>query len=385
MKRLPIILLAVWLGLAGLTPAWADLLSDKTQELQNLQKQIEQQQQALDKAKNRSASLKNQIDILDQQIKLTQLQVERLGEQAAQTTANISQINRDLVDAEVQIYNSKQVLRDAITESYMRQQTGLLEVLLGSSNLSDFVSQLEYVTAVESRITNTLSVLQELNASLAEKKGQLEKAEKELAELLASKQLEENSLTVQVGAKQNLLHDSQLTEAEYQKRLQDAAAEYARVQNEIAQLARNVRKDQLNQGKYTLQWPIPSRMITAGFRDADYLARFKIQHNAIDIATPQGTPIRAAADAFVAKVKFDGSTSYSYIVLDHGNGMVTVYAHVSGVSVSAGQFVPVGSVIGSTGGTPGTTGAGWLTTGPHLHLEVWLDGQARSPLAYLVG
>ncbi|OGB73827.1 hypothetical protein A3K24_03340 [candidate division Kazan bacterium RIFCSPHIGHO2_01_FULL_44_14] len=364
--------------------AFADLLGDKTEELAALQKQITQQQQALDKARSRSATLKNQLDILDQQIKMTELQVQSLTVQIDKTTADMSRINRDLVDAEVQIYDSKKILRDAITESYMRQQTGLLEVLLGSSDLSDFISQLEYVTTIEGRITNTLSVLQDLNASLKERKGELETADKQLKQLAASKALEQNSLTVQAGAKENLLNDSKLTEAEYQKRLLDAVAEEARIQNQIAQLAKNVRKDTLNQGKYTLQWPIPSRMITATFRDGDYLARFKIPHNAIDIATPQGTPIKAPADAFVLKVKFDGSNAYSYIILDHGNGMVTVYGHVSAVSVAVSQFVPVGAVIGYTGGTPGMTGAGWLTTGPHLHFEVWMNGEAKNALNYLV-
>jgi len=222
--------------------AFADLLGDKTEELAALQKQITQQQQALDKARSRSATLKNQLDILDQQIKMTELQVQALTVQIDKTTADMGRINRNLVDAEVQIYDSKKILRDAITESYMRQQTGLLEVLLGSSDLSDFISQLEYVTTIEGRITNTVSVLQDLNASLKERKGELETADKQLKQLAASKALEQNSLTVQAGAKENLLNDSKLTEAEYQKRLLDAVAEEARIQNQIAQLAKNVRK-----------------------------------------------------------------------------------------------------------------------------------------------
>ena len=384
MKRVAVWLMAVAVAASMSWPAFADLLSDKTQALNNLRKEVEKQQQLLEKARNRSASLKNQIEILEQQIKVAELQVQALTLQIDKTTLDMNRINGELVDAEVQIYEKKSVLREAIKESYMRRRTGLLEVILGSANLSDFVSQLEYITAIESRITNSLAVLKELNVSLKAKKGELETADKELKELLSAKQLEQNSLSVQSDAKERLLHDAQLTEAEYQRRLTEAAAEQTRIEGEIAQLARSARRGVLNQGKYSLEWPIPSRYITAGFRDSDYQARFKFVHNAIDIATPQGTPVRAPADAFVAKVKFDGSASYSYIVLDHGNGMVTVYAHISGVSVSVGQFVPIGSVIGSTGGTPGTTGAGWLTTGPHLHLEVWLDGQARNPLAYLV-
>ncbi|MDD5606143.1 MAG: peptidoglycan DD-metalloendopeptidase family protein [Patescibacteria group bacterium] len=375
-----------FLVIAMLVPALtvrADLLSDKTSELNNLRKEIEKQQSALDSAKKRSLTLQNQIDILDQQISVAELQLQALTAQIDQTNLQMDSVNADLVDAEVQIYEKKRVLREAIKVSYMRRQTGLLEMLVGSSDLSELMSQLEYITAIEGRISNGLAVLKELNETLAAKKGELEKLDQELKELANAKQLEQNSLAVQVTAKDSMLQDSKLTEAEYQKRLQEAVAEQQRLQQEIAALAKNTRKGELNQGNFALQWPVPSRQISAGFHDADYAARFGMQHNAIDIPTPQGTPIRAPADAFVSKIRFDGSNAYSYIVLDHGNGMVTVYGHVSSVAVSVGQFVPVGSVIGGSGGTPGSTGAGWLTTGPHLHFEVWLDGQARNPLAYL--
>ncbi len=384
-KRIAALILGVTLVFMSVAPVFADLLSDKTQELNQLRQQIEQQQKLLDAARKRSATLQNQMDILQKQIQMAELQLQAVTTQIEKTNAEISRINGELVDAEVQIYEKKQVLREAIKESYMRRQTGILEVVLGSSDLSELISQLEYVTTIESRITGSLVVLKELNTTLKESKGKLETADKELKELQATKRLEQGSLQVQVGAKDSLLQDAKLNETEYQKRLADAVVEQQRLQQEIARLAAGSRRDALNQGNYSLLWPVPSRMITAGFHDSDYASRFKMQHNAIDIATPQGTPVRAPADAFVTKAYDSGGTGYSYIVLDQGNGMVTVYGHVSSINVGVGQFVPVGSVIGLSGGTPGTRGAGWLTTGPHLHFEVWLDGAARNPMNYLVG
>jgi murein DD-endopeptidase MepM/ murein hydrolase activator NlpD len=247
------------------------------------------------------------------------------------------------------------------------------------------MSQIEYISTIESRITGSITELQTLNEELKTKKTELEASDKQLKELQASRQLEQGSLDAQSQAKESMLSDTKLTEAEYQNRLEAAVIEQQKLENQIAQLAKSARKGVLNDGKYTLLWPIGSRLITAGCRDPDYLSHFKLVHNAVDIATPQGTPMKAPADAYVLKVKFDGSTAYSYIMLDHGNGMVTVYGHVSGVNVTTGQFVPVGSVIGYTGGTPRSTGSGQLTTGPHLHFEVWLNGEARNPLAYLIG
>ena len=384
MRKFVIAIAAVGLVLASFTPAWADLLEDKTRELQELRKKIEQQQKELDSARKKTASLKNQIDILDKQITVAELQLQAITTDIDRTNASMTQINHDLVDGEVDIFEKKRILRDAMKEAYLRRQSGLLEAVLGSSDLSELISQIEYITAVEGRITGSLTSLKDLNEKLKAKKGELEAADRQLKQLFASKQLEQSSLEVQNQSKQNLLSDAQLTEAEYQNRLKASVAEQQRVQGEIAAIAKNSRRNELNVGNYSLFWPVPSRQISAGFQDADYVKRFGIGHNAIDIPTPQGTPIKAPASGYIAKVK-DAGMGYSYITMDHGNGMVTVYGHVSAIMVSAGQFVPSGGVIGLTGGAPGSPGAGWLTTGSHLHFEVWLEGKPKNPLSYLIG
>jgi len=71
------------------------------------------------------------------------------------------------------------------------------------------------------------------------------------------------------------------------------------------------------------------------------------------------------------------------MIVEHDSGLTTVYMHLSGFAVGVGTYVVQGQVIAYSGGTPGTPGAGYLTTGPHLHLEVWDEGQRRNPLNYL--
>ncbi len=369
------------------SPVSADMLSDKTQELTRIQKQIAEQQKKLDSIRKQKATLKNQIDLISEQITASQLQLEALSQQISLTTSNLTQINTDLVDSEMQMYEQERILREAIKESYMRNRLGILEVVLGSDDLSSFVSQLEYVSTIEGRISHSLKSLQDLGDVLRKKKVDLEVADKQLKELQGAKELEQHSLEVQNQSKAAILENTTLTEAEYQKRLQQSIAEQSRLNSEVAGLARNSRGTAINPDGVKLMWPIPARKVSAGFRDADYAARFRIPHLAIDIPTPQGTPIKAPANAYVSKVRFPGDTSYSYIVLDHGGPakIVTVYGHVSCVNVSVGQFVTVGTVIGCTGAAPGSIGAGGLTTGPHLHFEVWSNGEARNPLSYLVG
>ncbi|HID92372.1 TPA: peptidoglycan DD-metalloendopeptidase family protein [Candidatus Gracilibacteria bacterium] len=142
-----------------------------------------------------------------------------------------------------------------------------------------------------------------------------------------------------------------------------------------------------NESKFVLAtalaWPLyPKKGISAGFREPGYYKRFGMQHNAVDIPAPQGTPLTASASGYVYKAK-DNGLGYSYIILLHKNNIRTVYGHVSQINVKEGQLVQEGELIGLSGGMPGTKGAGKMTTGPHLHFEVLENGVYKNPLDFL--
>ncbi|UPA22702.1 M23 family metallopeptidase [Candidatus Peribacteria bacterium] len=130
-------------------------------------------------------------------------------------------------------------------------------------------------------------------------------------------------------------------------------------------------------------WPVePELGISARFEDSGYEKRFGMPHHALDIPTAQGTVITAAADGIVTKVS-DQGMGFSSIVISHKNGMATMYGHVSGFLVAEGDTVEAGDPIALSGGTPGTKGAGLLTTGAHLHVAFYKDGAAVDPLDWL--
>jgi len=144
-----------------------------------------------------------------------------------------------------------------------------------------------------------------------------------------------------------------------------------------------------NHGNMHVLWPVdPVNGLSAGFLDKAYEQRFGIPHHAIDIPVEQGSDIRAAADGTVEKI-VDNGLGYSYMLLKHPSegsgtdGFVTLYGHVSATYVKEGDTVRRGDVIAASGGRPGTKGAGTLTTGPHLHFEVIVDGAQVDPLTVL--
>ena len=113
-----------------------------------------------------------------------------------------------------------------------------------------------------------------------------------------------------------------------------------------------------------------------GMREHPTLHRFK-PHKGIDLAAPRGTPVYAAADGMVAKAQRFG-TYGKYIQIEHGGQIETRYAHLSGYAVAAGDYVHKGELIGYVGSTG-------RSTGPHLHYEVRVDGEAVDPMPYLLG
>jgi murein DD-endopeptidase MepM/ murein hydrolase activator NlpD len=133
----------------------------------------------------------------------------------------------------------------------------------------------------------------------------------------------------------------------------------------------------------SLLWPVaPDLGVSAFFEDAGYRRRFGMDHHAIDIPANQNTIVNAAADGVVEKVA-DNGMGFNSLVIRHADGFSTMYGHVSSFLVREGDRVYAGDPVALSGGRPGTPGAGKMTTGAHLHLELHKDGKQVDPLRFL--
>lgn len=136
-------------------------------------------------------------------------------------------------------------------------------------------------------------------------------------------------------------------------------------------------------GTVPMIWPAPpDEGLSATFGDLSYRKRFHMEHLAIDIPIPQESTVVAAADGIVLSA-LDQGMGYNALTIKHRSGIVTQYGHVLRFLVEEGQQVRAGDPIALSGGLPGTPGAGWLTTGPHVHFAVFIDGQPVDPLRFL--
>lgn len=135
-------------------------------------------------------------------------------------------------------------------------------------------------------------------------------------------------------------------------------------------------------GVISLTWPVePTLGISAGFNDVHYEELFGMPHKAIDIPVDQGSEVRAAADGVVEDVS-DNGYGFNSITIRH-NGFATLNGHVESFLVEEGDTVRQGQPIALSGGRPGTRGAGHITTGPHDHFELIVDGERVDPMLYL--
>lgn len=372
------------------TPDVADLqqqIRDKQAAIDQLNEQQKTYENALGKKRQESLSLQNEIGIIDTQVSAANVRITRLGLELDSLQLEIDSLNLQIQEKQIEIEQQKSRLGELVRVVNRNSNRSTLEVAMLNSSFSDYYSQLKYLESVELEAEHGLSQIQSLKSEFEAK--QQEKTDKRTESEQTKNQLElqRKDLQSQQNYRTTLLAQTQNSEAQYQDLLNQAKQEQLNASADIQSIEAQIRQrlagnNELPSGPTTLIWPITSRTITSYFHDPNYIFRRYFEHPAIDIATPQGTPIRAAATGYVGQAKNSGM-GYSYIMLVHGNDLSTVYGHVSSIAVVQNDFVVQGQVIGYTGGTPGTPGAGNLTTGPHLHFEVRSGGIPVNPLSYL--
>ncbi len=359
---------------------------DKIAAIQQKQKAYAQ---LISQKQSEQSSLNNQLDILGNQIDNTQLNLSETSNKIDETELEIQKTTLDLEDASRAIDKQKEHMASLLKLMYRQDQVSTLEILLANDSLSEFLDQAKYLQDTSGEVTKSLDELKDSRTQLVADQQDLQTKNADLATLKQQLEDKKDGLASQQADKQDLLQESKSSEQTYQRLLSEMKREQAAASADIANMERVVREKLAKANKVlnpntTLKWPVPKNTITTYFHDPNYPFRKSIgEHPAIDIRAPQGSPLHAAADGYVARVKFDGNGTYAYIMIIHGNNLSTVYGHVSAVNVKADEYVTQGEVIGRTGGMPGGIGSGPFTTGPHLHFEVRKNGIPVNPLDYL--
>ncbi len=360
-------------------------IQDKKNKISGIRKQIDLYQKNINLRKAEASSLENQIAIIEDDVAGTQLDIEVTQEEIDQLALEIRQADMNIQQAEAEIGLQKERLGAFIRQLAYNSDRDYLEVLLMNDTVSDFFDSVYYLERVHDDLKQTLVRVRNLHDQLLAQRTNLDQQKKRQEDLRANLQEKRGALEEKRGAKEQLIVQTTLSADKFQKLLNQARAEQGNIDNEIATLERTAREKLkiLSTGPFTFGWPVdPGRGITAYFHDKSYPFRYVFEHPAIDVRAYQGTQIRAAADGYVGRVHENGK-AYAYVMLIHDKDFATVYGHMSRIIVKEDTYVKKGQVIGLSGGSPGTYGAGPFTTGPHLHFEIRQKGVPVDPLKYL--
>ena len=364
-------------------------ISSKRDKINDIQKRQEEYTRQLRVKQAEKADLANQLDILDNRIAKAELDIELVETDVDRTNLEINKTNLEINDKETEIAREKEHIGAVLRLLYKQDRASVLEVLLLNDNFSQFLNQAKYLEDINGELSAGIDNLEKLKTGLEEQKIDLDKKIEELAVLKINLEGKKAALDGEKEEKGFVLDQTKSSEREYQRLLASAKAEQAAAAADIVSLERTIREKMSSAQKKKLAfndngmiWPVPQNVITATFHDPDYPFKYIFEHPAIDIRAKQGTTIKAAASGYVARAK-DAGKGYSYIMIIHGDGLATVYGHVSKIFVQEDEYVVQGQAIGLSGGMPGTPGAGRLTTGAHLHFEVRKDGIPTNPGNYL--
>lgn len=368
-----------------------DAVKNKKQAVESLQGKINALNNEIQQKRTQTVSLQNQLALLENRLAKTVLDIQ-------QTEAEIEEVNLEIAALELrigerseQITRRKNYLGEFVRTIARATDRSGLEVLLMNDSFSAFYDRLKSTEELSKDLDRALKEVVALKTALETQQEAKEQQRTRLDDLRKRLEGSKAELEENTTGKKQLAADLAQQQQGLQQNLSALRSQQQSADSDIKTLENTLRRkleaaDQLKgiEGDTVLSWPVdPSRGITAYFHDPDYPFRHVFEHPAIDIRAYQGTRIKSAAPGFVARAR-DAGMGYSYIMIIHNDGISTVYGHVSRILVAEGQFVERGEAIGLSGGTPGTPGAGGLTTGPHLHFETRLNGIPVNPLDYLL-
>jgi murein DD-endopeptidase MepM/ murein hydrolase activator NlpD len=387
-------------GVSGVFAAPEDIdilqkkIAEKRSRIEQLEKSIGEYKTKIQQKQLEAQSLANQLSILDNRISEVQLDIESNENTLSALQYEIERDALVIALKEKDIERQKKMISEMIRTIYYNDSQTYLDIASNYKNFSDFYNQVQYLKNVEGDLYSSVSAIRKAKEDVENQKIQTEERKKAYEKVKLVLVDKKQDFKDEVFLKEDLLTQTHQSEVKYKTLLSSLKSQYQQIEGEITGIEKEVRKklDEQNKlkqiedsGGSAMSWPVPSKKITAQFHDPSYPYRHVFEHSGTDIRASQGTPIKAASSGYVGQARRCSAAScYSYVLIIHQNGLSTVYGHMSAISVKIDQFVTRGDIIGYSGGTPGTAGAGPFVTGPHLHFEVRKNGIPINSVPFLM-
>lgn len=363
----------------GLTDATVQSYED---QLESLRQKQEQALLELDEIRSDESEAWMEIGKYDELLNynkemkdLASGQLEFLKTTIAETKQTIKKTTREIATQE-------QAFLDRMVAVYMEDSADYIELLIGSTSMADFLSRMERINAILEYDRSTAEKLSENRTKLLDERRKLQLAYEAQEQRVADYEetIEENQRLYdsKIEYINSLVGDesSLINEYTYYKELETEKS--AELESYLAELAEKQKKiDEAYVGG-AIWWPLEKGVSYRVSSEYGWRNLYGIQdfHLGIDLACANGTVVRAANSGTVLVSTYHWSYG-NYVLIDHGGGIATLYAHMSSCNVSAGDTVEAGQTVGWVGLTGNTFGY-------HLHFEVRENGATVNPRNYLV-
>jgi len=349
--------------------ALKDQLSSVTTKKKNAKKELASIQ-------SQKSSILAEIEKLDAAIEAAAEEIEVQQQLITELEGLIEIKELELAESQQKEETQYAKLKDRVRFMHENGSMSYLSILLSSDDFADFLSRYEIVSQISKYDKNLFEELKALKEQIAEQKASLEADHADAVTIKAS--MDENKRNLEVQFNERNAQMKKVEEAEAAAKAQ--YAEIAQEEDKITAAVQKAVRELAAQSSSTyvggnMMWPLPAanNVITCkyGMRTHPITGVYKL-HTGIDLRASTGTKIYAANAGTVIKATYSSAYGY-YVVVNHGGGTSTLYAHMSKMAVKNGQKVSQGTVLGYVGSTG-------YSTGPHLHFEVIKNGNYVNPV-----
>lgn len=348
-------------------------LQTKQEELQN---QINDATDQLEGVQNELSENLQQVQKLDEKISTSQTELNELNTKIEELQKSIDEVEERLKVVEESFNNQKEMLDGRLVAIYEAGEVKYLDVILNSKSISEFLSNYFLITELVDNDKQLLDEMESKKHEIEVSKEKLDNEREELATIKANQtktaKIIENTKTV----RENFVAKLSDEEKNLQTQIDEYNRQFDEVNAEILALALQGIDTKYIGGEFA--WPVPGyTRITSkyGMRTHPITGIYKL-HTGVDIGAPMGANFVAANDGIVVKAGYNGAYG-NMVIIDHGGGVQTLYAHGSEILVKVGDTVKKGETavlkVGSTG----------YSTGAHAHFEVRINGETTDPLPYI--
>lgn len=340
-----------------------------------LKQQLEQATVDLDTIQTDLSENLQQIQKLDEKISTAEEELAGQESKIEELRKSISKVEEELDTVTAKYNKQKDLFEQRIVAVYEAGEIQYLDVLLKSTSLTDFISTYYQISEVAQSDEELLEDIEQKKKTIDLSKRKLENEKNSLADILETQTRLTRTLQNTKIIRESFITRLSEEEQEKQKEIDDYNAQYEEINRQIiASVMEGIDSEYIG-GE--LAWPVPGyTRITSEYkmRVHPITGVYKL-HTGVDISAPMGANFIAANDGVVIRAEMNGAYG-NMVVVDHGGGISTLYAHGSKILVQVGQTVKRGDAVLKVGSTGYSTGA-------HAHFEVRINGVTTNPLPYI--